>query len=241
MTEPRGVLRRTPLLSLVVALLLLAVAGAVVHDLRRSVAEQRAVADWTVCGEPRPDCLVGQDVTLLGSHRSRGTGLRVWTAVPDEGESTRFDLQPAYADLAGRLVDGAVLHRFDGEVVAVSDPAADDERAPTALSGLHATTLDVFALLTLLGGASVGIGSARRGRRAGVGWSETIPRPERRRRRPDHLVAFVGLVGLAATFNLALSGLTAWLVTLVFCAVVALVHGSYLLARRVNDSGRHAA
>ena len=96
-------------------------------------------------------------------------------------------------------------------------------------------------LLVTLGGASVGIGSARRGRRAGVGWSETIPRPERRRRRPDHLVAFVGLVGLAATFNLALSGLTAWLVTLVFCAVVALVHGSYLLARRVNDSGRHAA
>lgn len=240
MNEPRDVLHRTPVRSLGLALLLLVLAGIVVHDLRRSVTEHRAVEDWSVCSDPRPDCLVGQQVTLSGPDGYRGTGINAWTASPEDGGSTRFDLQPAYTDLALTLDDGGVVHRFDGDVVAISDPDSGD-RAPTAFSGLHAMTLDGFGLLALLGGTSVGVGSARRGLRAGVGWRGAIPRKERRRRAPDALVGILGVVGLAATFNLALSGTRAWAVTLGLCAAAALVQGSYLLARRVNGSGRHAA
>lgn len=241
MSESRDVLHRSPVLSLTVAVLLLVVAGFIAQDLRGSVAEHRAVEEWAVCSDPRPDCLVGQDVSrFIGPHRSRGTALRVWTAVPDEGESTRFDVQPAHTDLLATLGDGGVVHRFDGDVVAISDPDSG-ERALTAFSGLHAVTLDVFGLLTLLAGASVGVGSARRGLRAGVGWRGRIPRKERRRRAPDALAGTLGVVGLAATFTLGLSGTRAWVVTLGFCAVVAAFEGAYLLARRLNGSGRHAA
>jgi hypothetical protein len=238
----------TPRRALVAGILFLLPVPWVVLDLLESIEEYRTVQTWSVCSEPQPTCLDPDEVTFDGPYGERRSALRDWNAAGgDDDAFDTFDLQPGFDNYAETLPGPGVVYRVDGEIVAVAK-AGSTTYAPTAMSGSHAITLDIFLLLMLLGLFVSGVRTSNAGLRAGLAWADKVPVRVLRGRRVDNAILFVGAVGTFATFNLAKGGVAAWVLTGLIGAAVLLYPFAKQLVRTVmrfirqrRGVGRHAA
>jgi hypothetical protein len=223
----------------------------VAQDLFDSINEYRILDGWSVCSgvdpESGPGCLASEEVIFEGPQHSRRSALRTWHATGTDGEVVNFDLLPKYDHYAETLPGRGLLYRTNGEVVAV-EREGSTTYAPTALSGSHATSTDIFLLLMLLGMFVSGVRTATAGLLSGLGWADPVPARVLRGRRIDTAVGFVGAVGTFASFNLAKGGFAALVLTgltgaavLLYPYAKRLVRAAMRLLRQRRGVGRHAA
>ena len=241
----------TPRRALVAGILFFLPVPWVTQDLRESINEYRILDGWSVCSgvdpESGPGCLASEEVTFEGPQHSRRSALRAWHAFTADGDETLFDLQPKYDHYAETLPGPGLLYRTNGEVVAVEQEGSITY-VPTALSGSHATSTDIFLLLMLLGMFVSGVRTSTAGLLSGLGWADPVPVQVLRGRRVDTTVGFVGAVGAFASFNLAMGGFAAGLLVaftggaiLLYPYAKRLVRAAMRLLRERRGVGRHAA
>ena len=210
-------------------------------DLRTSVHEARVLGSGVVCTEQtRPDCLAQGPVELGPSNDAVRTRMVTWyvsdVGAPP-GDSDLVDVLPADRGRVVDLGEWAVAHRVDGTVVALSDTTGGDRVHP-AMTGRHAVLVDGLYLIVLAGLLARAYGMVRESRRAGLGWSDRLPRTVSVRRRPTDALMLVGGVGAIVAFILATYDIRAWVVAALLAAIVW--WGS-AVTRRLSRAGRHAA
>ncbi|QBX55023.1 hypothetical protein EXE58_05855 [Nocardioides seonyuensis] len=145
-------------------------------------------------------------------------------------------MTPTWGEAVPLSAGRGTVYRLDGRVVAAS---SGDDLVPTALSGSHAVTLDIFALIALLGFSSVFFLAVRRSRSAGARWSDEIA-PLTQGWGFASAASFVGSVGALTTFTLGV-GVVPWVVMGVVWGAVLLYAVHLRQMRRRRGVGGHAA